>query len=99
MSQRRINPTPTYRETFMKTSILAITTALVAITFSSCGAPAGPNTQRGAATGALGGALLGGIIGHQSGRALEGAAIGAAGGAAVGGTYGNARDQEQYGRY
>ena len=53
MSQRRINPTPTYRETFMKTSILAITTALVAITFSSCGAPAGPNTQRGAATGAL----------------------------------------------
>lgn len=99
MSQCRINPNYTHCENFMKTSILAITAALVAISFSSCGAPAGPNTQRGAATGALGGALLGGIIGHQSGRALEGAAIGAAGGAAVGGTYGNARDQEQYGRY
>lgn len=83
----------------MKTTILTLTSALAAIALSSCAAPAGPNTQRGAATGALGGALLGGIIGHQSGRALEGAAIGAAGGAAVGGTYGNARDQEQYGRY
>jgi uncharacterized protein YcfJ len=85
--------------TFMKTSILALVSALAAISLSSCGAPAGPNTQRGAATGALGGALLGGIVGNQSGRALEGAAIGALGGAAVGGTYGNARDQEVYGRY
>jgi len=83
----------------MKTKYLAITSFVVGVALSSCAAPAGPNTQRGAATGALGGALIGGLIGHQSGRALEGAAIGAAGGAAVGGTYGNARDQEQYNRY
>jgi uncharacterized protein YcfJ len=83
----------------MKASILTIISAIVAVAFSSCAAPAGPNTQRGAATGALGGALLGGIVGHQSGRALEGAAIGAAGGAVVGGTYGNARDQEEDRRY
>lgn len=79
----------------MKTIYLSIASAVVALTLSNCAAPAGPNTQRGAATGALGGALLGGVVGHQSGRALEGAAIGAAGGAVVGGTYGNARDQEQ----
>lgn len=83
----------------MKIIFLAITTAAAALAFSNCSAPVGPNTQRGAATGALGGALLGGVVGHQSGRALEGAAIGAAGGAAVGGVYGNARDKEQYGRY
>ncbi len=83
----------------MKTTFLTLTSAIVAISLSNCAAPAGPNTQRGAATGALGGAVLGGVIGHQSGRALEGAAIGAAGGAVIGGTYGNARDQEQYGRY
>ncbi len=83
----------------MKSLVLSLTSAITAIALSNCAAPAGPNTQRGAATGALGGALLGGIIGHQSGNALEGAAIGAAGGAVVGGTYGNARDQEQYGRY
>lgn len=82
----------------MKTIYFALTSAAVALALSNCAAPAGPNTQRGAATGALGGALLGGVIGHQSGRALEGAAIGAAGGAVVGGTYGNARDQEQYDR-
>lgn len=83
----------------MNLTILSITSAIVAVAFSSCAAPAGPNTQRGAATGALGGALLGGIVGNQSGRALEGAAIGAAGGAVVGGAYGNARDQENDRRY
>ena len=82
----------------MKTTFLALISAVAAFSLSNCAAPVGPNTQRGAATGALGGAVLGGVIGHQSGHALEGAAIGAAGGAAVGGTYGNARDQEQYGR-
>ena len=76
----------------MKTTFLTLTSALVAIALSSCEAPMGPNTQRGAATGALGGALLGGVVGHQSGCALEGAAIGAAGGAVVGGAYGNASD-------
>ena len=83
----------------MKTIILTLTSAIIAVTLSNCAAPVGPNTQRGAATGALGGALLGGVIGHQSGNALEGAAIGAAGGAVVGGAYGNSRDQDYYGRY
>ena len=83
----------------MKTTILTLTSAITAIALSNCAAPVGPNTQRGAATGALGGALLGGVIGHQSGNALEGAAIGAAGGAVVGGAYGNSRDQDYYGRY
>lgn len=55
----------------------------------------GPNTSRGAATGALIGAGAGAIIGNQSGRALEGAAIGGASGAVIGGAYGNARDKEQ----
>ncbi len=81
----------------MKTSILTLTSAIAALALSNCAAPAGPNTQRGAATGALAGAALGGIIGHQSGRALEGAAIGAAAGGGAGALYGNARDQEQYG--
>jgi hypothetical protein len=79
----------------MKTILTSTAAAIVAIAFSSCAAPAGPNTQRGAATGALIGAGAGAIIGNQSGRPLEGAAIGALGGAAVGGAYGNARDQEQ----
>ncbi len=83
----------------MKTLSLLTLSALAAALFTSCGAPAGPNTQRGAATGALGGAVLGGIIGKQSGRTLEGAALGGLGGAAVGGAYGNARDQERYNRY
>ena len=83
----------------MKTIILAITTAVTALALSNCAAPAGPNTQRGARPAALLGAAAGGIIGHQSGRALEGAAIGAAAGGTAGGLYGNARDQEQYGRY
>ncbi|RPJ35094.1 MAG: hypothetical protein EHM17_03920 [Verrucomicrobiaceae bacterium] len=83
----------------MKTIVPAILTATTAIILSNCAAPAGPNTQRGAATGGLIGAAAGGIIGHQSGRALEGAAIGAAAGGTAGALYGNSRDQEQYGRY
>lgn len=80
-------------------SIVPITLSIVsAVSLSNCAAPAGPNTQRGVATGALLGAAAGGIIGHQSGRGLEGAAIGAAAGGTAGGLYGNARDQEQYGR-
>lgn len=83
----------------MKTIILTLTSAVAALALSNCAAPAGPNTQRGIATGGLLGAAAGGIIGHQSGRALEGAAIGAAAGGTAGGLYGNARDQEQSGRY
>ena len=83
----------------MKTTKLIITALTSAIILSNCAAPAGPNTQRGIATGGLLGAAAGGIIGHQSGRALEGAAIGAAAGGTAGGLYGNARDQEQSGRY
>lgn len=83
----------------MKTIVTAILSAASVVSLTNCAAPAGPDTQRGAATGALLGAAAGGIIGHQSGRALEGAAIGAAAGGGAGALYGNARDQEQYGRY
>ena len=84
----------------MKSNITLLFVALSgAFILSNCAEPAGPNTQRGIATGALLGAAAGGIIGHQSGRALEGAAIGAAAGGTAGGLYGNARDQEQRGRY
>jgi uncharacterized protein YcfJ len=79
----------------MKTSILTITSAAIILTLGNCAHPAGPNTQRGAATGGLAGAAVGGVIGHQSGRAREGAAIGAAAGAGAGALYGNARDQER----
>lgn len=82
----------------MKTTYLAIVSAVIAAGLSNCAAPAGPNTQRGAATGGLIGAGLGAIVGHQSGHALEGAALGAAAGGTAGALYGNARDQEQYGR-
>lgn len=82
----------------MKTTLLAITSAIAAIALSNCAAPAGPNTQRGAATGGLIGAGAGAIIGHQSGRTAEGALLGAAAGGTAGALYGNARDQEQYGR-
>jgi uncharacterized protein YcfJ len=77
-----------------------LTVLALAASFSlvNCAAPAGPNTQRGMATGGLIGAAAGGIIGHQSGRALEGAALGAAAGGTAGALYGNAQDQEQYGR-
>ncbi len=83
----------------MKTTTLASICIITATLFSNCAAPVGPNTQRGVATGGLIGAAAGGIIGHQSGRGLEGAALGAAAGGTAGGLYGNARDQEQYGRY
>lgn len=79
----------------MKNSIAIPIIAISTIALASCGAPAGPNTQRGAATGGLLGAGVGAVVGHQSGRALEGAAIGGATGAAAGGLMGNARDQEQ----
>lgn len=83
----------------MKSILVTLISAAAALSLSNCTAPAGPNTQRGAATGGLLGAGAGAIIGHQSGRALEGAAIGAAAGGTAGALYGNARDQEQYGRY
>lgn len=82
----------------MKNQLFVLSGAIVAIALSSCAAPAGPNTQRGVATGALLGAGAGAIIGHQSGRTGQGALIGAAAGGTAGGLYGNARDQEQYGR-
>lgn len=82
----------------MKTLSIAIASAATALALSNCAAPTGPNTQRGATTGALIGAAAGGVIGHQSGNALEGAAIGAAAGGGAGALYGNAQDQ-QYNRY
>jgi uncharacterized protein YcfJ len=78
----------------MKTTLLSLISAATVLSFTSC-TDMGPNTQRGAATGALLGAAGGAVIGHQSGRALEGAAIGGAAGGVIGGTYGNARDQEE----
>ncbi len=79
----------------LRNTLLSVTAAGSALLLSNCAEPAGPNTQRGAATGALIGAAGGAIIGNQSGRALEGAAIGAAAGGAAGAAYGNARDQEE----
>ncbi len=83
----------------MKPTLLTLISAAIALALTNCGAPVGPNTQRGAATGALLGAGTGAIIGHQSGHTGTGALIGGAAGAAAGGLYGNARDQEQYGGY
>jgi uncharacterized protein YcfJ len=83
----------------MKSSLLAITSILAAISLSNCAAPAGPNTQRGIAGGALLGAAAGAIIGHQTGSAGQGAMIGAATGGTAGGLFGNAADQERSGRY
>lgn len=78
----------------MKLPITLIAATATILTLSNCAEPAGPNTQRGVATGGLAGAAVGGIVGHQSGRGLQGAAIGAGAGAAAGGLFGNARDQE-----
>lgn len=89
-------PTP-----IMKKILLCTPAVIAAMALSSC-ADAGPNTQRGAATGALLGAGAGAIIGHQSGHTGEGALIGAGSGALIGGAYGSARDQEDrryYGGY
>lgn len=83
----------------MRTIIPALTSIITALALSNCATPAGPNTQRGIATGGLLGAGAGAIIGHQSGRTGQGALIGAAAGGTAGGLYGNARDQEQRGRY
>ena len=83
----------------MKTLQLTIVSGLCAFALTNCAEPTGPNTQRGAVTGALIGAAAGGIIGNQSGRALEGAAIGAAAGGGAGALYGNQQDAEQRRRY
>ncbi len=83
----------------MKKLHLIIVSALCAFSLTNCAEPSGPNTQRGAVTGALIGAAAGGIIGNQSGRALEGAAVGAAAGGGAGALYGNSQDQEQRRRY
>jgi uncharacterized protein YcfJ len=80
----------------MKTIVYLTSSVAAAILLCQCGAPAGPNTQRGAATGGLLGAALGGVVGHQSGRALEGAAIGGVLGGTSGAMYGNAADQDRY---
>lgn len=82
----------------MKKTILSITAAVSALTFSNCANPYGPNAsnqQRNTATGAIAGAALGGLIGHQSGKGLEGAAIGAA----VGGVAGNQVGKRQDAQY
>lgn len=77
--------------------IITICTLSPLLFLTNCTAPAGPNTQRDAATGAVLGGVAGGIIGHQSGRGLEGAAIGAGLGAGTGALIGNEKDKRQYG--
>lgn len=76
----------------MKSLTLTCGAVFSALLLSNC-ADMGPNTQRGAATGAIIGGTAGGILGHQSGRTLEGAALGAAAGGVAGGAIGNNRDQ------
>ena len=81
----------------MKKTILSITAAITALSFSNCANPYAPGTnnqQRNTATGAIAGAALGGIIGHQSGKGLEGAAIGAAAGGVAGNVVGKKQDQQ-----
>ena len=85
--------------TIMKSTLLTFSAIIMTLAFSNCAGPTGPNTQRGAVAGGLLGAGTGAIIGHQSGHTGEGALIGAAAGGTAGAVYGNARDQEQYGRY
>ena len=82
----------------MKPTLFTIITATAMLALPSC-TDMGPNTQRGAATGALLGAGGGALIGSASGRPGEGALIGAAAGATAGGLYGNAQDQENRRRY
>lgn len=89
---------PHFNHTIKKLNLIFVS-GLCAFALSNCAEPAGPNTQRGAVTGALIGAAAGGIIGNQSGRALEGAAVGAAAGSGAGALYGNAQDQDQRRRY
>ncbi len=81
----------------MKTKLLPLCSVLAALSLANCAAPTGPNTQRGAVTGALLGAGAGALIGKQSGHTGEGALIGAAAGGTAGAMYGNAADQRRYG--
>lgn len=79
----------------MKKTILLITAAVTALTFSNCANPyeAGASNQtRNTATGGIGGAVLGGVIGHQSGKGLEGAAIGGLLGGVAGNVVGKQQD-------
>jgi len=83
----------------MKKTLLSITAAASALTFSNCANPYAPgasNAQRDTATGAIAGTVLGGIIGHQSGNALEGAALGAAAGGIGGNVVGRKKDNSGY---
>ena len=62
----------------MKSRLLSILIAAISLLFISCAA--GPNTQRGALTGAALGGVTGAIIGNNvgDGDATRGALIGAA---------------------
>lgn len=79
----------------MKTKVLTSLTASAALLFASCAA--GPNTQRGALTGAAVGGVGGAILGNNlgDGNAVRGAAIGAGVGALGGAAIGNQQDQRQ----
>lgn len=86
----------------MKKTLLSLTAAATAFSFSSCANPYGPhatNAQRNAATGAIIGGAAGALIGKQSGRTLEGAAIGAGIGGVAGHMHGKNQDAQQQGYY
>lgn len=79
----------------MKIKFLTSLTAAVSLLFASCAA--GPNTQRGALTGAAVGGVAGAVIGNNvgDGNAGRGALIGAALGGATGAAVGNQKDKQQ----
>ena len=79
----------------MKRNLLTILIAAASLLFVSCAA--GPNTQRGALTGAALGGVTGAIIGNNvgDGDANRGALIGAALGGAAGAAAGNQQDRRQ----
>ena len=86
----------------MKKTLLSLTAAATAFSFSSCTNPYGPNAsnaQRNAATGAIIGGAAGALIGKQSGRTAEGALIGAGVGGVAGHMHGKNQDNQRNNYY
>jgi outer membrane protein OmpA-like peptidoglycan-associated protein len=74
----------------IRPAVLAVLTALFAMSGLSCARHA----QRGLVIGAAGGAVLGGVIGKVSGSTAKGAIIGAAVGGAAGAIIGDQMDRQ-----
>ena len=81
----------------IKPGILALATAVVAVTLTGCQYPNGEtnNTASGALIGGAAGAMTGAAIGGPHNNAGPDALIGAAAGAIAGGIIGNVMDQQQ----